>query len=525
MRKFLMLLMLLVCPALAEATTYYVRTGVGNDNNSCGTAAIATPTSNAKATMSSAWGCLNAGDTLIVGNGTYTSPGPPNSKQGTVGNEITIQAENEGQVTFSGNHDIRNVRYVTWVGMKFVGTFKAISIRSTGAGSRSEHLTFRRVGIQCTDTGTNDNACVEVTDGSHHNLFEDSWVFGGGRYTMMFYGGTGGNPPNSTADFNTVRRVVLRQGPSGSTSGNPQAALSVYTASDNIIENVIAINGVQGGNSSRAAFYLTAHECCVRRNKYFGVMAIDNIGKGWYMDEAESNNELRNSVLWDSSEAGIEIYCGSFTCTGLIIDHNTIGSNSGNGIQAFSGSSTVRSNIFYQNTGTALHASGGSISENWNDLFGNGGTRSGVSTGANSITSNPLLQYIGRVEAGTPCITAGEGGTQCGANVTKRYQDGTLTGTDLWPWPNEARMKAEMCISGFTTRGFCNTAQTFTEYVWAYAFGNSNPYPGGGDPPPDPPPPAGGNRYRIRIRAALDMIEPGLLGLAALGFIVVRRRK
>jgi hypothetical protein len=58
----------------------------------------------------------------------------------------------------------------------------------------------------------------------------------------------------------------------------------------------------------------------------------------------------------------------------------------------------------------------------------------------------------------------------------------TLTDVPLWPWPNEDRIKREMCAS--TTRGFCSTGKrldgsnpiTLTSYVWETL---GNPIPAG----------------------------------------------
>jgi hypothetical protein len=83
------------------------------------------------------------------------------------------------------------------------------------------------------------------------------------------------------------------------------------------------------------------------------------------------------------------------------------------------------------------------------------------------------LAGCGPVEAGSPCAGGGEGATNCGAAVLHRYQDGVLSGTALWPWPNEERIKKEMCTDAGVTRGFCGKA-SITEYVWTY-LGNSVP--------------------------------------------------
>jgi len=74
------------------------------------------------------------------------------------------------------------------------------------------------------------------------------------------------------------------------------------------------------------------------------------------------------------------------------------------------------------------------------------------------------MSYITRIEAASPYKGKGSTG-DIGANVVTRYQDGTLTAAPLWPWPNEARIKAEMCAE--TTSGFC-AAASLTAYVWEY---------------------------------------------------------
>ena len=96
--------------------------------------------------------------------------------------------------------------------------------------------------------------------------------------------------------------------------------------------------------------------------------------------------------------------------------------------------------------------------------------------------ANGSLKHLVRIEAGSALKGQGFGGADIGANVLYRYgADGsrfgdagynTLSTTALWPWPNEARIKREMCAG--TTRGFCSSARrldgvnpiTLTSYVW-----------------------------------------------------------
>ena len=480
---------LVAIPGYGLAATYYVANS-GSDGNACGAAQTATTP---KATFASAWGCLAAGDTLIVADGNYTAAEPPVGKSGAAGNPITIRAANDGGARINARMVFKGSAYLTFIGFKVTGPSTAVMLQSNGPGKMSHHLTFQRFAFTCTNTNLNDDSCFQITDGTHHVLLEDFWGWGGGRYTVMLYGGPGGNPPNTTADFNTLRRGVLRMGPSTSTSGNPQAGLSIYYASNNLVENVIVVDSQAASNSSNSAFYLTTHGAPpeVSANKYFGVIALNNLGKGWYLDHngVGNNNEIRNSVLWDSSQGGIETY-SSGTCANTVIDHLTIGSSNSDGIANYGCSTvSVTSSVIVNNGGVGVKkGSAGSMGTvNWNVLFGNtSGPRSGVSAGANDKTTDPALKYIGRIEAGSSAVGGGQSGTNAGANVTTRYQDGVLTTQPLWPWPNEARIKKDMCTDAGVTRGFC-ASPSLTDYIWRY-LGNANPYASGTPPAPAPQP-------------------------------------
>jgi hypothetical protein len=112
------------------------------------------------------------------------------------------------------------------------------------------------------------------------------------------------------------------------------------------------------------------------------------------------------------------------------------------------------------------------------------------------LSGNPRtdgsLKYITRIEAASPLKGAGYNGSDVGANVLMRYgTDGTrigqagynsLSSTSLWPWPNEDRIKRDMCAN--TTRGFCSSAKrldgsntiTLSSYIWETL---GNPIPAG----------------------------------------------
>jgi hypothetical protein len=461
-----------------KATTYYLA-GTGADSNSCASAQMATAP---KATFASAWGCLNAGDTLIVQNGTYTNASPPSGKQGTASAPITLQAAVDGGSVISGTLSLVNVAYLNFTGFKVTSPNASVYARSAGRGLVTHHVAFRRCGFQTTTTA--EDGGVDFSDGTHHMLIEDSWAWGGGRYTISCYGGPGGSPPNLGCDYNTYRRIVIRMGPASSAGGNPEASLALYYASNNIVENVIAVDGVQDSDSSNAAFYLTAHgePPQVSGNKFYGVIAMNNRGEGWYLDHngTGGENELRNSILWKNGGGAISLYASMPNqCANNIIDHVTAG-GTGNGSDAYwngCNGTTVNSSIFMNAVSYGMKQSpgGGSTGvHNYNLMWSNtAGDYDNISSGTKDILANPQLKYLTRVEAVTPCSSAGEGGTNCGADVTFRYQDGAPTATPLWPWPNEARIYKDMCTDARVTTGFCS-AGSITAYIWT-ALGNPVP--------------------------------------------------
>jgi hypothetical protein len=482
---FLFALFSLIWAFSAEATTYYISPSGSDSAAGSATAPWAT--------FGKAWGVLNPGDTLIVKDGTYNqNAAPPAGKSGAAGNLITVQAQNDGLAHITQAVSFRNNSYVAFIGVKITGSNNAVEVGSNGTGFMSHHLNFQRIGFNCTVTN-NDGACFSLGDGTHHILLEDSWGWGGGRYTVLAYGGPGGNPPNTTCDYNTFRRLVLREGPNISSSGNPQAGLSLYYASNNIVENVIVLDSVPASDSSNAAFYLTGHEPPpnTSSNRFYGVLALNNLGVGWYLDHngTGSNNELRNSVIWDSTVGGIALYAAG-TCASNLVDHVISGAHTGSGLENYCDATSVKSSIFVNNSqyGMRQGSGQGSIAaSNWNDFYNNAsGARLNVSAGANDKTANPALLYLVRIETGSACVGGGEAGTNCGADLTKRYQDGTITPTPLWPWPNEDRIKKEMCTDAGVTRGFCG-AQTLTKYIWEYLGNPIPPEIYGGSPPPAAP--------------------------------------
>jgi hypothetical protein len=477
---------------VATSGTYYI-SPTGSDANA-GTAGAPFTT------FSKAWSVLKPGNTLIVKNGSYNQNIiPPQGFAGTASNPITIKAESDGGALVNGSAQLVTNSYLVFEGLKMKSSAGEsvfdISNRneksSPSLATASHHITLRRMGLECPLSGNtvNDGSCVGISSGAHDNLIEDSWIWGGGRYSLLLYGRDGGGGTTVTgADRNTLRRLILRVGPNVSGGGQPQAALALYYASNNTIENVLALDGIASSDSSNSAFYITSHATPpnVSGNKFYGVIALNTQGTagskptGFYLDVdnggVSSNTEVHNSVFWNSGEAGLAVY-NSLPANNqnMIINHVTSGKNGGSGYENYTNSVSIRSSLFLENKGYGLrNGTSGSTLENYNIIYGNtGSARSNVTVGANSLSVNPNLRYITRTEPSSGGKGTGEGGSDIGATVLYRYEDGSLTSSNLWPWPNEVRIKSEMCTGIYATRGFC-ASSSLTQYVWE-AAGNSMP--------------------------------------------------
>ena len=97
MKRIILLLLLVLSPTFAHATTRYAGLG-GSDSNTCAQSAnIATP----KLTYASAKTCIAAGDTLkLLAGSNFTEALNVTNLTGTQANPITIEV-NSGTVTFT----------------------------------------------------------------------------------------------------------------------------------------------------------------------------------------------------------------------------------------------------------------------------------------------------------------------------------------------------------------------------------------------------------------------------------------
>lgn len=452
-------------------------------------------------TFSKAWSQLQPGDTLVVRDGIYKQDlSPPPLKSGKEMAPITVRAENDGMAFIDGETvrptlALRGSAYLVFEGLKIGnGLEGSLSMSSStgkiATGVAAHHNIVRRVGVFGSKLLKGNVKAVSISGGSHHNLLEDMWVWGKGRYSVELYGeGNGGDLLD--APYNTLRRIVIRHDPHYvAEARSPQAGLAVYGANNNIIENVVTLDGIQrpvDTESDRGNFYLTSHSPnTVNNNKLLGNIGLNGNGVGLNMDADLSNgNVFENNVMWNHTSTGVSL---SKEAQNNVYDRITSSSTKQDaGSTAFyqGGKGTVLRNSLLMNArsyGVKQGPDNKSMTATYNYFYGNAANdceSCGTLDATNDMTHrDPMVRYIVRQEVGSPLKGTGSGGVDRGATVLYRYRDGALTTEKLWPWPNEERIRQDFCnvesLKDFARTGadasaWCTSGKSLTKYIWEAA--------------------------------------------------------
>ena len=428
-------------PPPPVASTFYVAP-TGSNANSCVSAQAALF---AKQTIQAGLACLAPGSTLVIRDGTYSGSANAltNLPNGSPADYITIKAEIEGNVIITAGLSMSHTdAYLVFEGLRFQGASE-----KTIEGN---HLKFFRNEFKggcasgnCTNTTVGSNDFNDTAD----ILFEDNWWHGsGGRYNLLIY----------NANRVVVRRGVIRHdGGWTDTKGDPEAALNFYNSTNCSAQNVIILDSNLVYQEWQSAFYSVHNSASPNantNNSWLGIISLNNLsgstgaGLRFDGDASQSSHVVQDAVLWDANW-GMNV---AFTSSvGVTASRLTIGktSGSGTGIGGDSGGTKSFTNV---------------------RLFG-----MGISdvTVTNTVTGLPT--YLPQQLAGIGADIVNRIGTA----GTLQGEPGwnTVTGQLLWPFPNEARIKKEMCNDVGVSRGFCSDPVSLTNYIMDY-LGNGNPY-------------------------------------------------
>lgn len=484
--------LLLTLPAGVYAATRYVAT-TGVDSGAC--------TSPAAPCRTIPYGVsqMAGGDTLIVGNGTYTepdairdvpsgNPGPDGVPRTADDVYTTIRAESDFGVLIDGSQwpdtyvfgirfydkqfiEVRGFRIYTSQGHENSGPMSLVA---------SNHIKIVRNGFGYAGVTGNVSAAGTGPD-TDYVLFEENFAFGGARYMFLNY----------WAEHTVFRRNVARN---DFWNGTLQAAaFTNYDSVHTVWQNNIAIDSDTGccpGHSGLYAAFFNENKddhAPDTSQEFHGNMALNYRSVyGAHLDWVTSGTRhLSDNIWWDSNGG----YCGEqgdgLVASWPLVTRLTSGSHAGvydppnGGCMRGTGFAinqdlvnTVTDSIFVDNQSFGV---AGYVAGDFNAYFGNGAPYGGAqpAPGTSDVTTHDILysdanpsgslRFLPRgPEDGSLLATAGQDGGPMGARVLwKIGLDGTLYGEPgwnvvrspengygaaedrLWPFPNEAIIRAE----------------------------------------------------------------------------------
>jgi len=477
-----------------ERTVHYL-SPTGNDSLNDGKS-LSSPWK----TFRHAFSNMGPGDELILADGTYSEAQGTgyisylgtNSSQIPSGdspaNSTYVHALNPGKVFVEGRlfvgRSTRKDSYIKIEGITFVGG---------GTLYNTYYVTIKNSGFDGSfSIGTNDHDF-----GNTYDLVEDVWIWASQARIIA---------SNYRADYNTWRRVVVRgDGCNVSAclgSGNPNVGITVYESNNTSLQNIIVVDRILNGGSPYSDFASAQHtpnQYLYGKNEWLGTISVNAPDSAYYFELDQNGTidptiKISNAVAYNPNGAGFNI---ARSGTNNQLEYLTSGNAGGDGIRVapeLTTGSLTNAVVFNAGKWGINSKYKPSYTDVWNSASSD---YNQTTCSIGCLSSNPLsdgtppsMKYITRIENGSLLESAGSGGGPIGANVIYRYGiDGsrfgdpgydTLTGTPLWPWPNEGRIKAEMCAT--TTRGFCSNGLrldginpiTLTSYIWEQ-LGNATP--------------------------------------------------
>ena len=463
----------------AAAGTYYVSTN-GYDSNA--------------GTISAPWGTfakamtvLKAGDTLVLRDGTYHQSLIV-TVSGTQTSPITIKAENDGRAIIDGEankmpcringtttnhlHDIvvegivcRNSNEDTiYIRDADRITLSRVSAYNAANGNFNAFSLWRTTYVTLTDCAASGNGRKQynILDSNYTKMH---WCWGRWVSEGSGYGGyTGISIYNS--NYSLIENCVLT-----AVSGNSTKAIAIsgqYGTTANYNElygNVFYKHGLE-------TVLISSDQRRTEGNRLVNNVGIDNVYG--IIQRADADLQVQRLTLVNSQNKAFSV------------DEDLSYTKASD----FAIKGDVRNSVFVNhNQGFNVVNNGGHLTgftNDYNNLYNIANPYYNLAQpGPNAISIAPgfdTATYGKGAYLIVPTALKGRGGngTNIGAEVLYRYQNGVLTGVPLWPWPMEQRI--------------CNE----TGYSVTYENGYTGCSNGGGiwktldgvyvTPPPPPPP-------------------------------------
>ena len=456
---------------------------------------------NAWATFKHADSMLQAGDTLIITDGTYNQKIKTshfgNAKDGYISykaehnfkailsptedtNEATIQVFSCPGCGGGWNNPVQS--YISFEGIiaRSIGENAAIWLGSADDAKVEEmtnHIIVKNSGFFGSAQETN-SAVVDLGNNLRDSLIEDVFAYGKSRKAGIAFG----------CQRVTVRRAVMRydywEGDDYKPN-DPRTSFDGYNTQDSIFENIIVIDTAptpEGYEADRAGFAAAGNETPAAlsgsfRNKYLGLIVLNNYGNGIESDGGSGgpNEEIvfKDILSWKNIDDGYAFNVQG-NDKGSELSNMTLGESFvGFRLDPYPHAPITHAkvhNIF----STRNSANGFYYDEDEVDLFEN-------NTATDNAEGEDLeAKYAPDISKRflDPVMVPGH---ERGAIIVNRYVDGNLTDAPLWPYPNEGVIKENMCNPDDLAiahrvaangegwfPGWCATDKTLTEYIWEF---------------------------------------------------------
>ena len=418
---------------------------------------------------------LLPGDTLVVGDGTYTlaTTGLPRidcasgSHSGTAAKPITIRAANERRAWLkSDGHDALFMNACSyWNVVGFYATSADNSTVKEYEGNvmrfaNVDHVNIQRVlAVRPNRTCPNSslsycNVHAIALESSNHVLVEDSEIYDFHRHGVSAF----------ASRYVTVRRCYMNPWDAPPGAGGGSTGVIFYGSSDSIAENVVG-EGVYGLNIAGGTVYDGTPGGY--RNKILGSVTLDSKHGSTIRARKFSgpvlpagHNLIKDSVFVHVQNVGVfargvtDTQVENVSVYDTIIDSGVVGDQDlSEGAPCSANpegcSISAKNLLSIGNTGKGM-AVDTSVVTTWSltdsNLYGNAagnfptsetpGDDAGNIRRSQSVAPTGMGRGTGKcmlwVPDGSNMKGAGAGGADIGANVLHRYVDGVLTSQRLW---------------------------------------------------------------------------------------------
>lgn len=390
---------------------------------------------------------LQSGGTVILKDGTYPAIGWTGSTEnvripsGSASAPTVLRAQNDGRAIINGIWIGRSTRKDSNIRIEGVRVEGGVTLYNT------QRITLKRVGVHGPlSIGTNDH-----TQGNTDNLIEDVWVWASGQRVVAI---------NYRADRNVWRRVIVRGDGCGtgecSGSGNPNVGITIYDSSGVSFQNVLVMDRILASTDSPYADFACAQHTSGQflwgANEWLGILSINAPDQSLYCEPdfvlpGVVSGTIRDAVLWNGG--GLNLARQGQFALERVWSRTRQGDAFRLAPELAGTGSTLRSLVAAGSgrygINTAVGVNGANVTGSWSQgAYNQAGCVSNCSSAA--PTFSPLSYFV---RYGVDGTRYGE----AGYNVSQS--------TSALPWPNEARIKSEMCAS--TSRGFC--ASGVSDYI------------------------------------------------------------